>query len=317
MARRSWILAVAVLALLGGCGRPQPVPTAQPVSTGPRDTFDEQQDLERQRRQAREALVRYGRAVADAGGAPRFVPVGELTRQIGAWESGKEPNKSALGSGVITHTGTLPAAPRPRATVVWDDGATRVVAVASAEQALNQLIKDGRATGACPECRPLEVTGARLTEGQVATSRGTATVPLWEYTFEGTKVRATRVAVDAAAIVTVTPPPWDSAKPPSGLGIDHATTAAGTRRLVVSFVGAPGTGDQPCGFDYTGEAVESEHAVVVIVVARNSAPPLEPGHGCNLMGAPRTATVDLAEPLGERAVLEVMQGMPVAVTVTH
>jgi hypothetical protein len=310
MARRRWILAVVVLALLGGCGRVQPVPE----EAG--DTFNEQQDLERQRRQAREALVRYDRAVVDAGGAPLFVPIGELTRQIGDWESGHEPNKSSLGSGVITHA-TLPAAPRPRATVVWDDGARRTVPLVSAEQALDQLIKDGRATGACPDCRPLEVIGARLTEGQLPTSRGSATVPMWEYTFRGTAVRATRVAVDATAIVTVTPPPWDAVNPPSGLGINHATTAAGTTRLVVSFTGAPGTGDKACGADYTAEAVESDHAVVVIVVAHNSAPPLKANEACNAMGAPRTATVDLARPLGERAVLEVMQGMPVGVTTTR
>jgi hypothetical protein len=310
MARRRWILAIGVLALLGGCGRAQPVP----VEFG--DTFNEQQDLERQRRQAREALVRYDRAVEDAGGAPLFVPIGELTRQVGDWESSNEQNKSALGSGVITHA-TLPAAPRPRATVVWDDGARRTVPLVSAEQALDQLIKDGRASGACPECRPLEVTGARLTEGQLPTTRGPATVPVWEYTFEGTAVRATRVAVDATAIVTVIPPPWDAVNPPSGLGIDHATTAAGSPRLVVSFTGAPGTGDQACGADYTAEAVESKHAVVVIVIAHNSAPPLKPNEACNALGAPRTATVDLARPLGERAVLEVMQGLPVGVTTTR
>ncbi|MBM0224823.1 hypothetical protein [Micromonospora sp. ATA51] len=37
---------------------------------------------------------------------------------------------------------------------------------------------------------------------------------------------------------------------------------------------------------------------------------------CGDVGARRTTTVDLAQPLGERAVLEVRQGMPVALTVT-
>jgi hypothetical protein len=281
------------------------------------DTVDQQQGLDRQRRQARDALERYDRAIADAGAAPRFVPIGGLSGQVGDWENGNGQNKSSLASGVITHDGNLPSAPRPRATVVWDDGARRTVPMASAEQALDQLIRDGRATGACADCRPLVVTGARLTEGQIATTRGTATVPLWEFTFTDTAVRATRVAVDASAIVTVTPPPWDAVNPPAGLGIEHATTAAETRRLEVSFTGSPGTGDQACGADYTGEAVESQQAVVVIVIAHNSAPPLGPGEACNAMGARRTATVDLSAPLGERAVLEVRQGLPVAVTLTR
>ncbi|WP_406037534.1 hypothetical protein OG799_23200 [Micromonospora sp. NBC_00898] len=40
------------------------------------------------------------------------------------------------------------------------------------------------------------------------------------------------------------------------------------------------------------------------------------GESCGDIGARRAATVDLAQPLGERAVLEVQQGTPVALTVT-
>ncbi|MEU5786778.1 hypothetical protein ABZ754_03485 [Micromonospora purpureochromogenes] len=38
--------------------------------------------------------------------------------------------------------------------------------------------------------------------------------------------------------------------------------------------------------------------------------------GCGNVGARRSATVDLARPPGERAVLEVRQGLPVALTIT-
>jgi hypothetical protein len=37
---------------------------------------------------------------------------------------------------------------------------------------------------------------------------------------------------------------------------------------------------------------------------------------CPAIGAERKATVNLAQPLGERAVLEVRQGLPVPVTIT-
>ena len=37
---------------------------------------------------------------------------------------------------------------------------------------------------------------------------------------------------------------------------------------------------------------------------------------CTAVGAPRTATAELAEPLGNRAVLEVQQGLPVAVSLS-
>jgi hypothetical protein len=77
----------------------------------------------------------------------------------------------------------------------------------------------------------------------------------------------------------------------------------------VSFVGSPGPASQPCGADYTAEAVESDLAVVVIVTEHRN-----PGLAtCTAVGARRTAAVELASPLGDRAVLEVREGLPVPV----
>ena len=114
---------------------------------------------------------------------------------------------------------------------------------------------------------------------------------------------------DAIAIVL---PPWNPNDPPVGLAIDSASGTVGGRQLTVAFVGAPLPGDQPCGEDYTAEAVESDLAVVVIVTRH---PHVTIG-ACTAVGAPRTATLALAAPLGERTVLEVQQGRPVPVTLT-
>jgi hypothetical protein len=73
--------------------------------------------------------------------------------------------------------------------------------------------------------------------------------------------------------------------------------------------GATKTGEQPCAADYTAEAVESDLAVVVIVVAHANTTPGD----CPAVGKTRTATVTLDAPLGTRAVLEVTQGLPVPV----
>jgi hypothetical protein len=168
----------------------------------------------------------------------------------------------------------------------------------------------------CQQCTPLEITGATLTTTRIQTTRGLATAPAWEYTVKGTAVRLTRVAVDGTATVTVIPPPWDSNDPPVGLSVESArATAAGTR-LTVGFVGSPDPASKPCGVDYTAEAVESDHAVVVIIVEHPYPGPYGPNAGCAAIGFDRSATVDLVRPLGERAVLEVKQGLPVPVTVT-
>jgi hypothetical protein len=125
-------------------------------------------------------------------------------------------------------------------------------------------------------------------------------------------VRVTRIAVAGSATVTVSPPPWDANNPPAGLQIDSATTSTGSRQLTVAFTGSPGPASSPCGIDYTGEAVESLRAVVVIFIGH----PHAPGEACDAIGARRTAVVELAAPLGERAVLDVRQGLPVPVTIT-
>jgi hypothetical protein len=288
-----WIAAVAVL---GGCG---------PGGSGPGGD-----DPGRLRQQARDALVRYDKAVLDAGGPQSFVPVGDLTGQLGDWEPTNGDNKQALQSGRVVAATALPAAPQPAGKVVWDNGAVQAISLISADEALRQLAAAG--AGRCPECVPLEVTGARLTTARIQTTRGPATAPAWEYTLRETAVRVTRVAVAGSAAVKITPPSWDPDNPPGGLAIESATTTTPGRQLTVAFTGAPGPGSQPCGADYSVEAVESGYAVVVIVIAR----PHAANETCPAIGARRTTTVDLAQPLGERAVLEVQQGLPVPLTIT-
>lgn len=263
-------------------------------------------DIGKLRQQAHAALDRWAAAVAAAGGAQAVVPVGELTSQVGDWEEANGDNKAALFAGMVEAGAELPSTTPPDADVTFQDGSTATVPLISAVQAVTAIQATGSAP--CPECRAMRITGARLTTGPIATSRGPATAPLWEFTIEGTAVTVTRVAI--ANPITVVPPPWDSNTPPGGLRIDSAVASADRRELTVSFTGAPGTGDQPCGEDYTTEAVESDLAVVVIVIRH---PHLTFG-GCTAVGATRTATVSLAGAIGDRAVLEVQEGTPVPVT---
>jgi hypothetical protein len=295
MARRRWLPLVASLALLGGCG-----PAASPVGAGA--------DPVHQR--ARDELARYDKAVADAGGQQRFVPVGELTGQIGMWEISNGGNKVALLTGhVVADTALSDTAPPP-GTVVWEGGATMSVPLISAAEALRQLVAAVAGQGDCTQlCTPLHVTAARLSTARIQTTRGPATVPAWEYTLQGTAVRVTRAGVAKSSTVTVNGLPGNPYEPVS-LGME-ATTTLGSRQLTVSFTGAP-EASKPCGADYTGEAVESANAVVVIISGHAHTP----AGTCPSIGARRTAVVDLAQPLGERAVFEVQTGFPVPVTVT-
>jgi hypothetical protein len=287
---------VAVVCLLGGCA------SGLGLQGGSGDRLHQQ---------AHDALARYDQAVQAAGGQASFVPVGELTGQIGDWElANGDNNKRALMAGRLIAVGPLPTLTRTAGQVRWDSGAAQAVPLIDADRALAELVAAG--TSDCPACLPLQVTGARLATAHIQTTRGPATVPAWEYTLRGTEVRVTRVAVVRAARATVTPPSWDPYNTPAGIPIDAATTSLSGQQLTVTFTGAPDPASKPCGANYTGEAVESANAVVVIVTEHSHAA----GETCADVGAERTAAVNLAQPLGERAVLEVQQGLPVPVTIT-
>jgi hypothetical protein len=256
--------------------------------------------------QARDALARWADAVAKSGGA-KVSFVGDLTGQLGDWEPTVAKNhEPALAAGLLTAPTPLSDGNPGRKQVRWLGGDSIDVDVLSAADALEDLIAAaGGAT--CDDCLPLRVTEANLATGLVGTSLGPAEAPLWVFTIEGTDVRVTRVAVDPS--VTVAPPPFNADHPPDGVSIDLATGTPGARKLTVSFSGAAKDGSVACGADYTAEAVESDLAVVVIVIERRN--PTETA--CRPAAKTRTATVTLKEPLGARAVLEVRQGLPVPV----
>ncbi len=293
-ARRARLLSVAAVIIL------------VPALAGCIGSVDDAAKLQSQ---AQAALARWAAAVAATGSPSAVVVVGEQTGQIGEWELAVgDNNKRALMAGLVEAELSVTGATPPDGEVRWQDGTTATVGVISAQQAV-AAIKAG-ASGPCGDCQPLRITAARLTTGPIQTSRGPAVAPVWEFTVQGTAVRVTRVAI--ANAVSVVPPTWDGNDPPVGLAIEAARATVGGRELTVSFTGAPLPGDQPCGEDYAAGAVESDLAVVVIVTRH---PHVTLG-ACTADGATRSATAELAAPLGGRAVLDVVQGLPVPVTLT-
>jgi hypothetical protein len=156
----------------------------------------------------------------------------------------------------------------------------------------------------CPDCEMLLVTEAHLSSGPIQTTRGPATVPIWEFTVQGTAVKVTRVAIANPIVVAPDEGGWGL-----GLAIDSASGTVDGSELTVAFVGAPDPGNMACGEDYTAEAVESELAVVVIVTRHPRVGPIE---ACSAVGAQRVATAILAAPLGDRVVLDLQQGASVS-----
>ena len=300
------LLTLVLVAILGGCTLVDAGRSGVSSASGSTGESRTETDPEtRVQLQAREALDRWEAAVEASGGAS-ITFVGELTSHIGSWDG--DDGKAALDAGAVEAGVTLSNVPPAKAEVKWLDGTKVDVDVLSAAAALEELV--AAASGACDGCRKLVVTDANLATELVETSDGPAEAPVWVFTLDGSDVRLTRVAVDDS--VTVNPPPWNAENPPIGVSIDGANVHPDDKKLTVSFAGAAEGADKPCGADYTAETLESELAVVVIVVAD----PNPAANACPLIGAYRTATVTLVKALGKRAVLEVRQGLPVPVTAT-
>ncbi|HTK44617.1 MAG TPA: hypothetical protein VL749_04640 [Patescibacteria group bacterium] len=296
---------LAILALVAACA----TPAGGPGGSGIILTGASQAPLDRIHQQAHDALERWAEAVRRSGGAS-ITFVGDLTGQIGDWEATVGQNKAALYAGMVESPRALSDETPSRDKVKWLDGSTVDVSVLSAKDTLAALV--AAATSKCDDCTPLEVTDAQQATGLIDTSRGPANAPIWVYSIAGTTVKVTRVAVDKS--VTVDPPPWNANDAPGGISIDSATGSADSKKLTVSFIGASDGADKACGADYTTEAVESDLAVVIIVEEHPSKIQLGPNVGCMRSGVLRTAVVKLDDVLGDRAVLEVKQGLPVSVT---
>jgi hypothetical protein len=297
--RSAWVRLPAILLIIAataGCDALQPGASGASRAADPEHA------------QAKDALSRWAEAAAKSGGSSISF-VGDQTGMIGSFEPAVGDNaKQALQAGLFVAATPLSHDKPSRGKVHWIDGDSVDVDVLSPADALDDLVAAAKAAGgACNDCLPLRVTEAHLATGLVETTQGPAEAPLWVYTIDGTAARITRVAVDPS--ITVVPPPYNADHPPAGLSFDLAIGAPGSTKLTVSFTGAPSAGDKPCGADYTAEAVESDLAVVVIVIEHKG----PAAAGCTALGKTRTATATLAAPLGKRAVLEVTQGLPVPV----
>ncbi len=298
------VLLVAILLAVPGCQpaarspRPSPPGPDSPAAVVLHD-------------QAKTVLARWAAAVAAAGGRAGVVPVGDLTGQVGDWEAEVgDNNKRALMAGQVLTDAELSTVVPADGKVTWADGTTATVSVLSAQDALVAIGRSG-SPDACGGCTPLMVTKTTLGSGAIDTTRGTARGPIWTLAIKGTAVTVTRVAIgNAVTVPRLEVGPGASA----AMGIDAASGTVSGTALTVSFVGAPLPGNQPCGEDYSAEAVESDLAVTVIVTRH---PFLGPVVACPAVGATRTAAATLAAPLGDRTVLDLQSGQPVTTTLTR
>jgi hypothetical protein len=270
-------------------------------------------------RQAQEALARWDAAVAAGAGGSGFILVGESTLFVGQdWGPNIDGDnaKRASYAGLFVVSNPLPSEAPPDGRIQWQDGTTHAVPVISAQQAFTDLKAAG--VSPCPDCTPLQITGATLTTATFQSSRGPVQVPAWEFSLKDTDVKLDQVAVGGKFTAPPVRTPNDqasgqqAAQPWVGPAVQSATVDASGLTLTVTVIGAPDAGDKPCGADYTAEAIESDTGVVVIVHEHRNTLPA----ACTAVGAWRTAQVTLAKPFGNRTLID-LAAQPISVTAAH
>ncbi len=252
-----------------------------------------------------QAQLAWARMLVDRLTGQTFVPLGADWdfQQVGAWTDpagSEQPYLFALNDRRITSRIDLSSTPQvPLPAPRWADGRPVPVSPLPLRDTFNRLLAGGcRGCAGRVKLKPLTVTGASPSTMRVRTTRGPAVLPAWRFTFAETRVQALEAAVDvpmaAASNSTTSIPPMSS--------VDRVTVAADGRNLTASFMTVP------CGQRYAGYAVESDHAVGIVVVASNPS-----NRNCAAPAGLSRVTVHLAAPLKDRVVIETVRGSAVEV----
>ncbi|MFE4413897.1 hypothetical protein [Streptomyces sp. NPDC056821] len=185
--------------------------------------------------------------------------------------------------------GQLPAAPRKNGRVKWESGGSLTLPLMEARQAYEAVAGGGN------DGPHLTVTGVKLGEMTLSTSRGPATVPAWLFTLDGYDTPLKLAAVR----------PSKPLKPPvkpegSGDSLQLVGTARDGRSVTVL------AGHGSCDDGPAVDVLETSGSVVLSasVVGTKEGP-------CTADLLLEEVTVKLNRPLGDRLLLDAFTGRPV------
>ncbi|OKJ08279.1 hypothetical protein AMK19_19935 [Kitasatospora sp. CB01950] len=249
-------------------------------------------------RRAAEVTAAWPGSAAQQTWTHGYYPTEDTTEWLpqGVFHSG--PDKAAYEAGHFDLKTTLPVSVSGIAEVQFADGSRLTLPQRSAQDVLSWL--SGRkdpCRGQCGDSR-LSITAAQPGTTTVTTSRGRATIPVWEFTIEGYDQPFRYPAV----LTQAEHPPIPGPGPLAGSG--------GSTLVSVSADGLVLTATVPqgsCDSAQPGEVHETDQAVVLI----GRIAPRHPGGGaCPASLGHIPVEFRLSRPLGTRAVLGLDDGLP-------
>ncbi|MFF4788321.1 hypothetical protein ACFY2M_00755 [Streptomyces sp. NPDC001276] len=223
-----------------------------------------------------------------------YYPIGEVV-QLPEDAFHDAADKQAYGNQNFALRGQLPAVPRKNGRVTWESGGSLTLPLMEARQAYEAVARGG------DDGPHLTVTGAKLGEMTLATSRGPATVPAWLFTLDGYDTPLKQAAV--RPLKPPTPPVEPIAEGPSDT-LQPLRQLAGTARDGRSFTVIADHG--ACDDGPAVAVLETDGSVVLSasVVGRKEGP-------CTDQGLSEVVPVKLDRPLGDRVLLDAFTGLPV------
>ncbi|MFF0392467.1 hypothetical protein ACFYS8_27785 [Kitasatospora sp. NPDC004615] len=309
MRGRIAVATVTVALLLGGCASTSPTQTPavgsnaalapSPVPAGP-EVHPATGDAARR---AAEVTAAWPGSPAQQAWEHGYFPTEDTTEWLadGAFHSGDD--KAAYYSGRFDLKTTLPVAVSGTAEVQFADGSRLTLPQRTAQAVLDSLTEKG---GVCPgDCGGrLTITAVQPGTTTVATSRGQATIPVWEFTITGYDRPFRYPAVL----------PQAQAGPAHGPNSEPGSTwlrSVSSDGLVLTATVPHGT----CSTLLPGEVYETDQAVVLI--GRTAPVTPDPDHVCDAALRATPVEFRLSHPLGTRAVLGLADGRPQALPAQH
>ncbi|GAA3019311.1 hypothetical protein GCM10020229_33200 [Kitasatospora albolonga] len=293
--KRIVVAALAALALLscttGGGPAPRP--------SGPSGTPDDPVATAARAR-ALEAVRAWEHTAAHEAWRAGYYPLDRSPQWLPPEAFRSLAEKAGYLSGSVDPADSWPATDR-LAEVRWSDGRALGLVGRSPLEALRDMA--GEQFGSChADCTPLKVTEIRPARRELGTSRGQATVPVWEFVSPGYSEPFVLPAVAAQRRADPLPPTGYPSSP-AGLSVAEfdPRTASWDGLTVTGTVELP-----PCRRVFLSEAFETEHSVVPVLLLTGTT-----GADCATTGTVSgTATVRLRAPLGDRTVLDLTTGEP-------
>lgn len=223
-----------------------------------------------------------------------YYPMGEAV-QVPEEGLHNEADKHAYETQNFVLRGALPRAPHSEGTVKWKNGSSLKLPVVSATKTYETVARGGN------DGAKLTVTGAKLGEMDLATSRGPATVPAWLFTLDGYKTPLKRAAVSPSKLPKspIGPSEDVSANELSPVGRLVEVAADGQSVTVVADHGS-------CDDGPTVDVLETDDSVLL------SASVLGTHDGsCTSELRGEEMTVKLNRPVGARVLLDAFTARPI------